>query len=67
MDTNEFDRYLKERVDDQFGYFDTNAKRNQKSYRRLKVAAISRVAHHSWWESQQAGRPFRDCPSIALH
>jgi hypothetical protein len=41
MDTNEFDRYMKERVDDQFSYFDTNAIKNQKSYRRLKITAIS--------------------------
>jgi hypothetical protein len=40
MDTNEFDRYMKEQVDDQLNYFDTNAKKNQKWYRRLKLSAI---------------------------
>ena len=32
--------YLTERVDDQIEYFDSNAIRNQKLYKRLKVTAI---------------------------
>jgi hypothetical protein len=40
METNDFERYMKERVDHQFSYFDTNAIRNQKAYRRLKLTAI---------------------------
>ena len=41
MNTNEFDLYMKERVDDQVSYFDLNAIRNQKAYRRIKLTAIS--------------------------
>ena len=41
MDTDEFTRYMKERVDDQLSYFDSSAIRNQHAYRRLKLAAIS--------------------------
>ncbi len=41
MSENEFDRYENERVDDQVNYFDLNAIRNQKAYRRIKIAAIS--------------------------
>lgn len=41
METKEFDLYMKERVDDQLNYFDSNAIRNQRAYRRLKLTAIS--------------------------
>lgn len=41
MSTNEFERYMKERVDDQVNYFDLSAIRNQKAYRRIKITAIS--------------------------
>ncbi len=41
MSENEFDRYMNERVDDQISYFDINAIRNQKTYRRIKLTAIS--------------------------
>lgn len=41
MDTQEFVRYVKERVDGQIDYFDSNAMKNQKAYRRLKFIAIS--------------------------
>ncbi len=41
MDIDEFDRYMKERVDDQLNYFDSNAIKNQKAYRRLKLTAIT--------------------------
>jgi Protein of unknown function (DUF4231) len=36
-----FDEYLEKRVDDQIAYFDQAAIRNQKSYKRLKLMAIS--------------------------
>lgn len=41
MEANEFDSYMKERVDDQFAYFDFNAVKNQRAYRRFKTTAIS--------------------------
>ncbi len=37
----ELEVYLKDRLDDQFAYFDSSAMRNQKAYRRLKGAAIA--------------------------
>jgi len=37
----EIDSYIKDRVDDQFAYFDSNAMKNQKAYRRLKLTAIT--------------------------
>lgn len=37
----ELKNYLSDRLDDQLTYFDTNAIRNQKSYRRLKGTAIA--------------------------
>ena len=36
----DIETYLTERVDDQIKYFDSNAIRNQKAYKRLKGAAI---------------------------
>jgi hypothetical protein len=41
MSENEFGQYMNERVNDQIIYFDTNAIRNQKAYRRIKMTAIS--------------------------
>jgi len=41
MSTADFERYLKERVDDQVNYFDISAIRNQQAYRRIKITAIS--------------------------
>lgn len=38
--TDEQDRYMLERVDAQFSYFDSNAIRNQRRYRALKRIAI---------------------------
>ncbi len=41
MSETEFVTYLEQRVDDQMRYFDAAAMRNQKAYRRLKLAAIT--------------------------
>lgn len=41
MSEAEFVTYLEQRVDDQLRYFDAAAMRNQKAYRRLKLAAIT--------------------------
>ena len=41
MGENDFDLYMKERVDDQLSYFDSNAIKNQKSYRLLKQVSIA--------------------------
>ena len=37
----ELKKYLTDRVDDQFKYFDDSATRNQKAYKRLKIIAIA--------------------------
>ena len=37
----DIETYLTERVDDQIEYFDSKAIKNQKAYKRLKVAAIA--------------------------
>lgn len=37
---DELQSYMSDRVDDQLGYFDSSAMRNQKSYRRLKWISI---------------------------
>lgn len=41
MGENEFEQYMNERVNDQIGYFDSSAIRNQKAYRRIKMTSIS--------------------------
>ncbi len=41
MGDPEFDDYVKSRVDDQIGYFDSSAIRNQSAYRRLKLTSIA--------------------------
>lgn len=40
MSESEFAEYMKDRFDDQFKYFDSNAMKNQRWYRRLKRTAI---------------------------
>ena len=40
MSESEFDAYMSDRVDEQIRYFDSSAIRNQRAYRRLKLAAI---------------------------
>ena len=41
MSNDQIIEYMKNRVDDQFKYFDNNAIKNQKTYKRLKRIAIS--------------------------
>lgn len=41
MDGINIENYLNERVEDQIKYFDVNAIRNQKNYKRLKTTAIA--------------------------
>src|SRR5262249_25135328 len=41
MGDAEFDDYMRSRVNDQLAYFDANAIRNQRAYRRLKLTAIA--------------------------
>ena len=39
--SKDIEEYIQNRVDDQFAYFDSNAVRNQKSYKKLKGLSIS--------------------------
>lgn len=41
MTQGDFDSYLTDRLDDQLKYFDSNAIKNQKSYKRLKLTSIT--------------------------
>ena len=41
MIQSNFNTYLIERVDDQFSYFDSNAIKNQKAYKALKLTSIT--------------------------
>lgn len=41
MNSDDFDDYMKNRVEDQISYFDSSALKNQKAYRRLKLTSIA--------------------------
>ena len=41
MNSDNFDDYLKNRVEDQISYFDLSALKNQRAYRRLKLISIA--------------------------
>lgn len=41
MDEAQFSDYLKDRLDDQFSYFNSSATKNQRAYRRLKLTGIA--------------------------
>src|SRR5712692_1418844 len=40
MNTTDITKYISDRVDEQLGYFDSSALKNQRNYRRLKSTAI---------------------------
>lgn len=41
MNSDDFDDYMKNRVEDQISYFDSSALKSQRAYRRLKLTSIA--------------------------